>query len=110
IFPRRAAPSRGRVCIPCKRPDPIARTSSQKSASHSLSPTNPLPYSPKVLAARTEGTRAMPAEKPLKIWMDGELVDKADAAVSVYDHGLLYGDGVFEGIRLYSGKIFEADA
>src|SRR6185437_6004699 len=45
----------------------------------------------------------------LKIWLDGKLVDKADAKVSVYDHGLLYGDGVFEGIRCYSGKIFECD-
>jgi branched-chain amino acid aminotransferase len=33
-------------------------------------------------------------------------VDKADAKVSVYDHGLLYGDGVFEGLRIYSGKVF----
>jgi branched-chain amino acid aminotransferase len=46
---------------------------------------------------------------PLKIWIDGKLVDKADAKVSVYDHGLLYGDGVFEGMRVYSGKIFEAE-
>lgn len=46
----------------------------------------------------------------LKIWLDGKLVDKEDAKVSVYDHGLLYGDGVFEGIRIYHGKIFEADA
>ncbi|HWE03901.1 MAG TPA: branched-chain-amino-acid transaminase [Tepidisphaeraceae bacterium] len=43
----------------------------------------------------------------LKIWIDGRLVDKADAKISVYDHGLLYGDGVFEGIRIYHGKIFE---
>ena len=47
---------------------------------------------------------------PLKIWMDGELVDAAHAKVSVYDHGLLYGDGVFEGMRVYHGKLFEADA
>ncbi len=46
----------------------------------------------------------------MKIWMDDKLVDKADAKVSVFDHGLLYGDGVFEGIRVYSGKIFELDA
>jgi branched-chain amino acid aminotransferase len=46
----------------------------------------------------------------LKIWIDGKLVDKAEAKLSVYDHGLLYGDGVFEGIRVYSGKIFECDA
>ena len=46
----------------------------------------------------------------LKVWIDGKLVDKADAKISVYDHGLLYGDGVFEGIRVYHGKIFECDA
>src|ERR1044072_6755424 len=47
---------------------------------------------------------------PSKIWFDGKLVDPADAKVSVYDHGLLYGDGVFEGIRVYHGRIFECDA
>ncbi len=46
----------------------------------------------------------------LQVWIDGKLVDKADAKISVYDHGLLYGDGVFEGIRIYNGKIFECDA
>lgn len=46
----------------------------------------------------------------LMIWFDGKLVPKEDAKVSVYDHGLLYGDGVFEGIRVYAGKVFEADA
>src|SRR5262245_10980763 len=43
---------------------------------------------------------------PGKIWIDGNLVDKNDAKISVYDHGLLYGDGVFEGIRVYAGRIF----
>jgi branched-chain amino acid aminotransferase len=47
---------------------------------------------------------------PLKIWVDGKFFDKDDAKISVYDHGLLYGDGVFEGIRVYRGKIFECDA
>jgi branched-chain amino acid aminotransferase len=42
----------------------------------------------------------------LKIYMNGELVPKEEAKVSVYDHGLLYGDGVFEGIRAYHGKVF----
>lgn len=42
----------------------------------------------------------------LKIWMDGRLVPKDEATVSVYDHGLLYGDGVFEGLRVYRGRIF----
>ena len=46
----------------------------------------------------------------LKIWLNGKLVDEADAKISVFDHGLLYGDGVFEGIRIYSGKIFELEA
>src|SRR5437588_4441782 len=42
----------------------------------------------------------------LKIYISGKLYDKADAKISVYDHGLLYGDGVFEGIRVYGGKVF----
>jgi branched-chain amino acid aminotransferase len=46
----------------------------------------------------------------LKIWMNDGLVDEKDARVSVFDHGLLYGDGVFEGIRVYAGKIFECKA
>jgi branched-chain amino acid aminotransferase len=44
---------------------------------------------------------------PLKVWIDGKLYDKEDAKISVYDHGLLYGDGVFEGIRVYSGRVFK---
>lgn len=43
----------------------------------------------------------------LKIYIDGQLVDKEKAKVSVFDHGLLYGDGVFEGIRSYNGLIFK---
>jgi len=46
----------------------------------------------------------------LKIWLNDGLVDEADAKVSVFDHGLLYGDGVFEGIRVYDRKIFELEA
>lgn len=46
----------------------------------------------------------------LRIWLDDKLVDEADAKVSVFDHGLLYGDGVFEGIRVYDHKIFEEEA
>jgi branched-chain amino acid aminotransferase len=42
----------------------------------------------------------------MKIFMSGTIVDEADAKVSVFDHGLLYGDGVFEGIRAYHGKVF----
>ncbi len=46
----------------------------------------------------------------LKIWMGDKLVDESQAKVSVFDHGLLYGDGVFEGIRVYDGNIFEFEA
>ena len=42
----------------------------------------------------------------LKVYISGKLYDKENATVSVYDHGLLYGDGVFEGIRSYGGKVF----
>lgn len=42
----------------------------------------------------------------LQIYISGKFYDKEDAKVSVYDHGLLYGDGVFEGMRSYSGKVF----
>jgi branched-chain amino acid aminotransferase len=44
-----------------------------------------------------------------RVWINGKLFDKNDAKVSVYDHGLLYGDGVFEGIRVYAGKVFRLD-
>lgn len=47
-----------------------------------------------------------PAERPL-VWVNGQMVPKSQAMVSVYDHGLLYGDGVFEGIRVYRRKIFK---
>ena len=42
----------------------------------------------------------------LKVYINGNLLHKEDAKISVYDHGLLYGDGVFEGMRSYSGKVF----
>lgn len=45
----------------------------------------------------------------LKVYINGKLFDKEDAKVSVYDHGLLYGDGVFEGLRAYSGKVFRLE-
>jgi len=41
------------------------------------------------------------------VYLNGELVPEEDARISVYDHGLLYGDGAFEGIRVYSGKVFK---
>lgn len=46
----------------------------------------------------------------LKIWINGKLFAKEDAKISVYDHGLLYGDGVFEGLRSYSSQVFRLEA
>jgi len=43
---------------------------------------------------------------PTTVWLDGQWLDRDSAAVSVFDHGLLYGDGVFEGIRVYGGAAF----
>lgn len=45
----------------------------------------------------------------MKIYIDGKYYDESEAKVSVLDHGLLYGDGVFEGIRAYNGKIFQLE-
>ena len=46
----------------------------------------------------------------LQIYLDGQLVPARDAKISVYDHGFLYGDGVFEGLRIYNRRIFRHDA
>ena len=46
----------------------------------------------------------------MKIYLNGKLVREQDAKVSVFDHGLLYGDGVFEGIGSYSGRVFMLEA
>ncbi len=48
----------------------------------------------------------MSEETSQKIFLNNQLVEKDQAVVSVYDHGLLYGDGVFEGIRIYSSRVF----
>jgi len=45
----------------------------------------------------------------MKVYINGKFLDQADATVSVLDHGFLYGDGIFEGIRLYNGCIFRLD-
>lgn len=46
-------------------------------------------------------------EKELLIYIDGKFYPKSQAKISVYDHGLLYGDGVFEGIKAYDGSVFK---
>ncbi|MFA6866019.1 MAG: branched-chain-amino-acid transaminase [Clostridia bacterium] len=45
----------------------------------------------------------------MKIFLDGKYVDEAQATISVFDHGVLYGDGIFEGIRAYNGRVFRLD-
>src|SRR5437868_14615081 len=47
--------------------------------------------------------------KQAKIYIDGKFYSEAEAKISVFDHGLLYGDGVFEGIRFYNGRVFRLD-
>jgi branched-chain amino acid aminotransferase len=46
----------------------------------------------------------------MQIYIDGEYFPKAEAKISVFDHGLLYGDGIFEGIRFYNGRVFRLEA
>jgi branched-chain amino acid aminotransferase len=45
----------------------------------------------------------------MKIYIDGDFLPESEAKISVFDHGLLYGDGVFEGIRFYNGRVFRLD-
>lgn len=73
--------------------------SSQQSSTPWWAQTKPYD---KVFLENTAGK----GDRPL-IWVNGRMVPKSEAMVSVYDHGLLYGDGVFEGIRVYKGKIFK---
>jgi branched-chain amino acid aminotransferase len=51
--------------------------------------------------------RHTPSEDRPLIWIDGEIVPRSRAKISVYDHGVLYGDGVFEGLRVYGGRVFK---
>ncbi len=45
----------------------------------------------------------------MKVWIDGRIVDGSEARVPVTDHGLLYGDGIFEGLRIYAGRLFRLE-
>lgn len=45
----------------------------------------------------------------MKVWIDGRVIPGAEARIPVTDHGLLYGDGLFEGIRIYAGRVFRLD-
>ncbi len=59
--------------------------------------------------AKTKTSSSAQAVGTPTIWLDGEWCDRETAMVSVYDHGLLYGDGVFEGVRAYGGKVFRLE-
>src|SRR5215207_3187916 len=64
------------------------------------------------LMTATAKTKTSPPNQTVgtpTIWLDGEWCDRSNAMISVYDHGLLYGDGVFEGVRAYGGKAFRLD-
>ena len=61
------------------------------------------------MALATDRTFVHEKNLSMKIYLNGDLVEKEKAMVSVFDHGLLYGDGVFEGIRLYDGCVFKLD-
>ena len=54
-------------------------------------------------------TGSKPAAKASQIYIDGKFYAEADAKVSVFDHGLLYGDGIFEGIRFYNSRVFRLE-
>ncbi len=60
-------------------------------------------------AAETRSDTSRAAVKEWKIYIDGKFYSEANAKVSVFDHGLLYGDGIFEGIRFYNGRVFRLE-
>src|ERR1700746_835495 len=67
------------------------------------------PQAPEALskpAVETGSETSKTAVKDWKIYIDGKFYSEANAKVSVFDHGLLYGDGIFEGIRFYNGSVF----
>ncbi len=96
-------------------------TASVKSAPHASSSkpaaspaqaaaqSRPAPTSPTPTKWASVWDKARPdSDKPL-IFVNGYMCPKSQASISVYDHGLLYGDGVFEGIRVYQGRIFKCE-
>lgn len=60
-------------------------------------------------AIETRSDASRSAVKEWKIYIDGKFYSEADAKISVFDHGLLYGDGIFEGIRFYDGRVFRLE-
>ena len=60
-------------------------------------------------AADARGAASKAAVKDSMIFIDGKFYSQANAKISVFDHGLLYGDGIFEGIRFYNGRVFRLE-
>jgi branched-chain amino acid aminotransferase len=60
-------------------------------------------------AVETQKKTAPAPARELTIYLDGKFVPESEAKVSVFDHGLLYGDGIFEGIRFYNGRVFRLE-
>jgi len=58
-------------------------------------------------AVKPVASNSTPLTELGQVWLNGQLVPGQNAAVSVMDHGVLYGDGVFEGIRAYHGKVLK---
>jgi branched-chain amino acid aminotransferase len=86
-----------------KNPPTAAKPASVNAVSHEASPE------PKQTQWVKVWDKAKPdSDKPI-IFVNGYMMPKTQAMVSVYDHGLLYGDGVFEGIRVYQGRIFKCE-
>lgn len=66
---------------------------------------------PSPTASAMEASKSLSSDQDRPfIWIDGELLPKSQATVSVFDHGFLYGDGCFEGIRVYRGVIFKCQS
>lgn len=90
---------------------PVKRTTATKAAptrQRSAARSQPKSTKPRRVAGSVPAPHLVPPkieDRPL-VYVNGQVVPKSKAMVSVYDHGLLYGDGVFEGIRVYRGRIF----
>ncbi|MGE3107402.1 MAG: branched-chain-amino-acid transaminase [Phycisphaerales bacterium] len=92
------------TAITAKTP-PGSTTNGTSSAQQQAS--RPAPPKQTALAGVWAKPNAVPAGDHPYIFVNGQMLPKNQAMVSVYDHGLLYGDGIFEGIRVYKGKIFK---
>src|SRR5437867_13431905 len=69
----------------------------------------PAPLETTAPAGKLSRKIAAARSKQSQIYIDGRFYSEADAKISVFDHGLLYGDGIFEGIRFYDGRVFRLE-